>query len=224
MKYLKSVDTGIWRISQPVDIGPIKMKSNSTVIKLNDDSLWINSPPELNSQLIEELRGLGQVKYVIAPNLQHHLFFRQFLNTFPEAQGFCAPGLKIMNENDISLNNPVNFPWKDEVQGLYIEGLPVLNETIWYHHKTSTLIVTDLLFNFCDDNKGLMRFLARVLGVYQKLRMSRTMKLMIKDKTRFADSIKKLSDWDIKRIVLAHDQVIEKDCKSKLSNAFSWIL
>lgn len=224
MEYLKKVDSGLWLISQPVEIGPIKMKSTSTVIRLDDESLWINSPPKLNDQLIEELRILGRIKYVIAPNLQHHLFFRQFLNAFPEAQGFCSPGLKIMNENDISLNNPVNFPWKDEIQGLYIEGLPVLNETIWYHQNTSTLIVTDLLFNFSKDNKGLMRFFARILGVFEKLKMSRTMKLMIKDKTRFKDSIKKISDWDIKRIVLAHDQVIEKDCNLKIKDAFSWIL
>jgi len=118
---------------------------------------------------------------------------------------------------------PTPGPWQDELQSWFIDGLPVLSETVWFHERTGTLLLTDLLFCFGTHNTGLARLVARLLGVYDRLGMSLTMKLMTKDKQALRRSIEPLLLLPVQRIVLAHDQIIEKQPTIRLREAFEWL-
>jgi hypothetical protein len=195
-----------------------------TVIRLRSGALWVHSPIEPTPGLLAELSSLGEVRYVLAPNRTHHLFFRRFLKSFPKAEGFVAPGLA-KKVNDLSQYPvvPAPGPWQNELRSWFIDGLPVLSETVWFHEKTGTLLLTDLLFCFGTNNTGLARLAARILGVYDRLGMSLTMKLMTKDKKALRRSIEPVLLLPVQRIVLAHDQVIEEQATKKLKEAFEWL-
>ena len=113
--------------------------------------------------------------------------------------------------------------WAPDLQATSIEGLPVLNETVWFHPSSGTLILTDLLFCFGQDNSALSRLVARLLGVYGRLGMSRSMKALVTDKAALAASVGKLLRLEVRRIVLAHDQIIEDDASQHLEQAFRWL-
>ena len=51
----------------------------------------------------------------------------------------------------------------------------MLTETVWFHHDTGTLVVTDLLFCFSPTTRGVTAFVATLLGVNGKLGMTRSM-------------------------------------------------
>ena len=160
---------------------------------------------------------------VVAPNLSHSLFFLDFLESYPSAKGYVAPGVDTKNRD--LMDFPVIGPsaWKSDLDGVFVEGLPVINETFWLHKATGTLILTDLLFCF-ERNKDLFtKLVACLLGVYGKMSMSRTMKLMIKDNRMFRESINKLQELDIKKIILSHDQIIHENANQKFNEAFSWL-
>jgi hypothetical protein len=88
------VPNALWHAQQPLKFGPISLTTRMTVVRLRDRTLWIHSPISPTRVLIEELRSFGRVSYVVAPNKSHHLFFLEFLNAFPAAEGFIAEGLE----------------------------------------------------------------------------------------------------------------------------------
>jgi Domain of unknown function (DUF4336) len=195
-----------------------------TVVRLRDGSLWVHSPISPTPDLIDDLRSLGTVRYVVAPNKSHHLFFLAFLNAHPDAQGLVSAGLELKRPDLSRFQQiPREAPWTSEIQGFFIEGLPILNETVWFHIDSGTLILTDLLFCFGESNRGIAALVSKLLGVYGKLGMSRTMKLAVKDKRALARSVLPSLSLPVQRVVVAHDQIVEEQPQQKLKEAFAWL-
>lgn len=217
------VDGQIWSVRHKVRTGPLSIPVRSTIVKLADGGLWICSPPPPTPALREALRAIGPVRRVVAPNLQHHRFFAGFLASVPEAEGFVAPGMadkspalgghRVLGETD----------WPDDLEGVFVDGLPVLNETVWRHRATGTLIVTDLLFAFGADNQPLLRLVARLLGVDRRLGMSLTMKLAVKDQPALRRSVDRITSRPVQRIITAHDRIITSAAEDALATAFAWL-
>lgn len=213
----------IWHAQQTLTFGIFDIRSRASFVKLADGVIWVHSPIQPSPELVREINEIGPVKYVVAPNRSHHLFFLPFLQAFPDAQGFIAPGLA---EKRPDLQNyPVlpaaeDAPWTAELESLFIEGLPVINETVWFHKESGTLILTDLLFCFGSENSLAARVAAWVLGVYRRLAMSRTMKQLVRDKAALARCADRILAWDVRQVVLAHDQIIRTDAKRQLAEAF----
>lgn len=195
-----------------------------TVVRLRDGSLWVHSPISPTRELIQELQKIGSVRYVVAPNKSHHLFFLAFLDAYPSAQGFIAAGLELKRPDLKRFpHTSREAPWSSEIEGFFIEGLPILNETVWFHDDTGTLILTDLLFCFSEASRGATGLVAKLLGVYGKLGMSRTMKLATKDKQALARSVLPLLSLPVQRVIVAHDQIISEQSIAKLTRAFAWL-
>jgi hypothetical protein len=218
------VPNSVWHAQQPLKFGPISLTTRMTVVRLRGGSLWVHSPISPTHALIDELQKVGVVRYVIAPNKSHHLFFLAFLKAYPSAEGFIAAGLELKRP-DLSRFPQVSSeaPWRSEIQSFFIEGLPILNETAWFHVHTGTLILTDLLFCFAETNRGITALVAKLLGVRGKLGMSRTMKLATKNKQALARSVFPLLSLPIQRVVVAHDQIVNEQPLAKLTQAFAWL-
>ena len=218
------VPNSIWHAQQPLKFGPISLTTRMTIVRLRDGSLWVHSPIAPTPDLVDELQKVGIVRYVVAPNKSHYLFFLAFLNAYPSAQGFIAAGLE-KKRPDLSRFSqlPREAPWGSELQGYFIEGLPILNETAWFHGDTDTLILTDLLFCFSESNRGITRLGTKLLGVHGKLGMSRTMKLATKDKQALARSVLPLLSLPVQRVIVAHDQIVNEQPIAKLTLAFAWL-
>ncbi len=218
------VPNAVWHAQQALKFGPISLTTRMTVIRLDDGSLWVHSPISPTRELVDQLRGIGTVRHVLAPNKSHHLFFLDFLEAFPSAQGYIAAGLELKRP-DLSRFPQISSeaPWRSEIQGFFIEGLPILNETVWFHSSTGTLVLTDLLFCFSEENRGISGLVTKLLGVHGKLAMSRTMKLVTKDKRALARSVMPLLSLPVQRVIVAHDQIVNEQPMEKLTQAFAWL-
>jgi hypothetical protein len=219
------VPDSVWHAQQPLRFGPLSLSTRMTVVRLSSGYLWIHSPVTPTDDLRGALQQIGPVRAVVAPNKSHHLFFREFLNAYPDARGWVAPGLKAKRLDLADVPElGAAAPWDDELTPYFIQGLPIINETVWFHVPSRSLILTDLLFCFGKTNAVALRLVARVLGVLEELAMSRTMKLAVKDRKALAASVKPLLDLPVERIVLAHDQVITSEARTRLRRAFAWVL
>lgn len=51
-----------------------------TIVKLQDSakSLWVHSPIKITEADANYIKSLGQVQYIMAPNLKHHLHIQHF--------------------------------------------------------------------------------------------------------------------------------------------------
>lgn len=215
----------MWHATQAVRFGPVSIDTRMTIVRLPDRSLWVHSPIHPDEDLTAAIRARGKVAYVVAPNLSHHLHFMDFLEAFPWARGFVPPGMG--NKRPDLIGYPAirscGMPWSDALEGVFIDGLPILNETAWYHPSSGTLILSDLLFCIGAGKSLLPRTLARMLGVHQRLAMSRTMRMLVKDKAAFVQSVAVLRRYDIRRVIVAHDQIVETEAASQFDAAFRWI-
>ena len=157
---LKEVDQNIWivdgdLIQMDMKIFNLPFQTRMTVIKLNDGKLWIHSPIAPNEKLFTELDALGRVAYLISPNKIHYAYIEDWKKRYPYAQAWSSPGVEeraksqnVMVEFDAPLTDKAPDLWSDEIDQLIFKGSSVIEEVVFFHKSTKTLIVTDLIENF----------------------------------------------------------------------------
>ena len=231
---LRSVDRNIWVKETPFKSLGIEVGTRMTIIRLSGGRIALISPVKLDRQTIFQIDTLGQVKYIIAPNLFHHLFFQACQNIYPEAIAICAPGLKAripqIESDYIFTQDKVDF--NGEIEYLLLAGFPASvptesatsNEIAFYHVESKTLILTDSVFCFDRSFPLLTQLFSRIIGCYQQLRPSISNKLIIKDKNIIIASITKLLQWDFKRVIMAHGTIVEENAKERLKLGYEWFL
>ena len=214
----------IWHATRPVAFGPVTVTTRMTVVRLADGGLFVHSPIAPDDALHAALSDIGPVRHVVAPNRSHHLFFADFLAAFPDARGYVAPGLADKRPDLAAYPAlPADAPWSSDLDAYAIGGIPALNETAFFHRGSGTLILTDLLFSFGPGNRGLKRLLARLLGVHDRLAMSRTMKLLVKDRAALARSVAPLRALPVQRVLVAHEDSVDRDAAARFDAAFAWL-
>jgi hypothetical protein len=170
--------------------------------------------------------GAGAGAFIIAPNRFHHLYVGPCAAAYPAATVFGAPGLAT-KRRDLVMRQLGHAPepgWEQDLGQVFVEGVPTLNETVWYHYKSRTLIVTDLCHYMAGDLPLSSRLYAGVMGVRRRLAVSNGVRLVIRDRAALARSVRKILQWDIDRVVLAHNVILERHAYDALKRAFEEVL
>lgn len=223
---LQAVANQIWVIAHPFEILKVKMGTRTTVVRLSNGSLWLLSPGGGLAQLKTELEALGPVTAIVAPNTMHHLFLPEVVALFPEARLYGPKGLKRKQPGLAIEALAAEAPalWQDDLQQIRLEGMPMLQETAFFHPLSRSLIVTDLVFNLQHSDHAWSRLFMRLNDAYGKLGPSRMLRQMaIKDPVALAQSLEKVLAWDFDRIVLSHGELVESGGKARLREAFERI-
>ncbi len=192
------------------------------------------SPIKINKITIDELSEIGKVHFIIAPNLYHHLFVADFQALYPGAGLLVAPGLELkraeLKVDRILDRNTPQF-W-DEVEYLYFDGFNILDfngpsplqEVVFFHRESQTLILTDTAFYFDASFPWITQLVTRVIGGYNRLSPSVLEKFANKEKDKIEESIRQILRWDFKRIIMAHGSIVENEAKKQLTTGYEWFL
>ena len=211
--------------SAPFNLGGVEIGNRMTVIKCNNDKLWVHSPIILDTKAQQVLSAMGNITWTISPNLFHYLHIHTFQTQFPSSKLFGVSGIE-KKEKRYSFNylddHAKKQLWTPHIQQIQIQGMPNVNEVVFLHPKSKTLIVTDLLFN-CYPTKLWSKLFFKLNGAYNKCCSTRIFKSFISDKNKFKDSINQILTWDFDRIILTHGNIIEKNSKQVFEKAFSWL-
>lgn len=145
------------RFRPPADgfeIEHLPFTTRMTLVRLRDGALWVHSPIALTPRLRLEVEALGPVRYLIAPNTFHYAFLIAWLTAYPDALSYGAPGVsKRARDNgvalylDRTLGAAADPAWAEEIEQLLVMG-SVMNEAVFLHRPSRTLILTDLIENF----------------------------------------------------------------------------
>jgi len=100
----------------------------------------------------------------------------------------------------------------------------VLNEWVFFHAASRTLILTDAAFHFDDSFPLVNQLAARVLGCYGQLSPSLFEKVALEDKAALKMSIEGVLEWNFERVIMAHGRVIEKGGKAMLRAGYERFL
>jgi len=227
---LNKISDNIWIYDgSTVPFLGLPFSTRMTIVRLLSGELWIHSPEIICSQLQEELQQLGNVKYVISPNKLHHLFLSEWVEKYPKAEYYAAPGL-IKKRSDINftkeLSNTSDLEWNSEINQIVFQGSPIMEEVVFFHVASRTLILTDLIENF---NPNVFNWwqtvVARLTGVVSPngktpidWRIS-----FIFGKKKAKQALRKIVEWKPDNIIISHGECIIGDGLNFLNKSFKWL-
>ena len=102
-----------------------------------------------------------------------------------------------------------------------MRAFPPLNEIVFFHRKTRTLIFTDLLFNITRHDSAYARFLLRLDGAFHGPAIPRSFRLLLRRRrVECAAFLHRLLSWDFDRAILAHGEIINSGAKPAVERAW----
>jgi hypothetical protein len=224
---LQPVAQDIWQIPHHFTTLGLRISSRMTVVRLSANRLWLHSPVPVSPQLRAQLEALGEVAFIVAPNKAHHLFVGDCAAAFPHAAVFGAPGLA-RKRPDLpglrELGALADPGWQKELGQVFVEGIPLLNETAWFHRPSRTLVLTDLCQWWQGSMPASSRLYAALTGVRQQLAVPYTIRLAVKDRPALSRSVHRIFEWDFERVVVAHNAIVEEHARDAVRRAFADVL
>ncbi len=224
---LRQLAPDLWIADARVRNGPFEFGTRMTVIRLRDRGLVLHSPIRLVPELRGELAALGEVRAVIAPNRHHHLFAADYPAGYPDALLFAAPGLAT-KRSDLKfaeeLGDESPALWRAELEQHVFRGAPFVNEVVFFHPASRTVLFTDLVFNLARGDGNLpTRIFFGALGAAGRFGPHRMMRLFIRDRAAARESVARILGWDFERVTMTHGDVLERGGRDAVRRAFEYL-
>lgn len=231
---LQEIDQDIWVVEQPFRYFGISIGTRMTVIRLADQALLVISPVQLTSAIARQLNGLGAVKHIVAPNLYHYLFAASFKQAYPEATFWATSELGLKRPDlpiDQTICDPVSPTWQG-VEQIYFDGFrtvglggfDALNEWVFFHPSSRTLILTDAAFHFDQSFPVITQIATRLIGSYESLSPSLLEKVATTEKDKVKRAVEKVLVWDFERVIMAHGSLVVQAGKTQFRQGYEQFL
>ena len=170
---LKKIADNLWivdgeEVLMNFKLFKVPFSTRMTVIRLQNGGLWVHSPIKPSDNLLFEIKQLGEVKHLIAPNVLHYSYINEWHELFPEAEVWLARGVqKRARKSGMNLDYGHELEkanWNEEILFMTFEGSFYVKEVVFFHTESSTLILTDLIENIEAENLSLFEKLLFKIG------------------------------------------------------------
>ena len=226
MDALTPLATDLWVATRPLPIAVGDIGTRMTVVRLADGGLFLHSPVRLDADTRLALDALGPVRCVVAPSAVHHLFVGDYLAAYPEARAFGAPGVAKKRPDlrfSAELSDEAPPEWRAALEQHLFRGAPMMNEVVFFHPSTRTLLLTDLAFNVRDAPAGRARLFCWLVGAVGRFGPHRIVRFGIRDRRVAAESVRRILAWDFDRVVVTHGDVLESGGRRAFAEAFAFL-
>lgn len=232
---LQKFADNVYIAEYPISFAGCKFNARMTVIALSDGTLALHSPCDIDTALKNEIERLGPVSCIIAPGNYHYLHVAQCKETFPSAQVYVSPGLdkkqpKLMQLDGAKVLHDDDLLDKD-VSHIFLSGNRIINEIVFYHVPSKTLVLTDSIEYIGDetrsDTNGILRMWWFIMRMWNKPKPAPEYQMgwWCKNKQESRDCMENiLNKWDFERVIIAHGQNITFDCKAVVRQAWGFVL
>ena len=226
MAQLRNVAKDLWVIDHPLRVGGLQLGTRTTMGRLASGSLWLHSPGPLQPELTAEIVALGPVQALVAPNAMHHLYLTQNVQAFPQATVYVSPALPAKIKDPLTYEILSEDPpalWRDDIAQHMTQGIPKLQEAVFFHRTSRTLILTDLAFHIRQSDSWFTRLFMHLNGAYGHFGPSRIFRTLVKDRAALRSSLDRMQQWDFDRVIVAHGDVLERDGKASMQTQYTWV-
>ncbi|WOF72415.1 DUF4336 domain-containing protein [Parvibaculaceae bacterium PLY_AMNH_Bact1] len=202
------------------------------VVRLQKGGLWIWSPIKPTPELLSEVRALGAVQHLVSPNKLHYLFMGAWAGVFPDAK-LWGPSSTIAKcpdlEFETALAETPPTDWADEIDQVWMQGSPALDEIVFHHKSSGTTILADLSENFsaaflAEHWKPWARWIARrwkIVEGWGYAPLEWRLSFIFRKPARAAKT--RILDWPTEQVVMAHGEWQPSDGQAFLKRAFAWL-
>lgn len=231
MPGLHEFGKNLWIAEGPLvrDMG-LLFPTRMTVTKLATGDLWVSSPVAVPSETLGEIVGKGPVRYLVAGTPRHVWRLSDWHNLFPEAELWGPkPSPLTLKKGHLPftgiLGDTPPTGWAVDLDQFPFKGNPLIEEVIFFHKPSRTVILDDLIQNVPPlEGKPLRNAIFRLAGAaYPNGGVPLDGRLTFVHRDLARRSLEKLLSWDFDKLILAHGVCIEKDAKPFVERAFSWL-
>lgn len=202
-----AVPGAIWVTERPVWFGGVRLRSRTTVVRLSGDALWVHSPCAPSAEVCAALDAIGEVRWIVVPNRYHHLEAPATAARYPKAHVVGPPSALQRNPGvrlTHRLDDPEYVRATPELTPFELGGVPFLDETVFFHAASGSLIAADLLISACARDHWTWRAAARLFGRYEKVATPPDVRMKTRASAAAAESIARIGALPIERILVAH--------------------
>ena len=230
---LEKVADNIWLAEGDlVNFHGFAYPTRSVIVQLAGDNLWVWSPIQLSGSLQAAIDRLGMVRHLVSPNKIHHLFLSDWHAAYPEAL-LWGPKSTIEKESELNFEGALTDSpppeWNEEFDQVWFNGSKFMDEIVFFHRASRTVILADLSENFSNEFlranwRTWQIWLAKIWGIvegrgYAPLEWRFT--FFDRQATRAARD--QVLAWNATQVIMAHGEWQSVDGHSYLERSFSWI-
>ena len=232
MSDLKTFAKNVWIVDGPPvrDFG-VMFTTRMTVVKLCDGSLWVSSPVPAPFDTLKRITESGPVRYPVAATPRHVWRLERWRTLFPDAQLWTARTTPFtLKQGRLPLAGILGeeppHDWADDLDQLAFKGNPLIEEVLFFHKESRTVILDDLIqIHPMVKGKPFRNALFKLEGVASPHGgVPLDIRLSFINRKLARRSLEKLFSWDFDRLIIAHGVCIEKDAKPFVERAFRWLV
>lgn len=223
-------------------------------MRLPSGNLAVFSPPPHTPEVQETVQTLGTVKYLICPDLEHHIWLDVWNKEYPEAKVIGPDGLGqkrdksdvakikfdvVFRSNDAE-SRKVDEEFDKEFNTAYVPE-HANKELVFNFVRERTLIQADLFFNLPaieqyskspeNPHSGITTKAINAAGgttgsalLWQQRLLWHMISIGNGNRGGFNKSVAAIDKWDFDRIIPCHGDVIETGGKGIFRRLFAWHL
>lgn len=215
----------LWTDSQPLVLAGLPVGRRVAVARAADGRLVVFSPLQGTPENIAALRALGDISALVVPSRFHDLFYPNYFRAFPDARFLGSRAILAEHPDwpltEIRDDTPELAGFAHQMIG----GMPKVDEQVFLHRASRTLLIADALFNVPAPAGLLGRLVSWAADIGGDApRQSRFGRMNVRDRAAFAASVAAVAAWDFDRIVPGHGEVIERDGPRVWREAFRTLL
>ena len=207
---IKKIDVGVWCLESYFRSLGCRGSLRMTILE-TQTGLLLYSPVALDAEIVASIRALGTVTDIVAPNLFHHMYLRQCVAAFPDANCWVPEGLseKIGAVDGAQIIKPdLVFGNDSGIKKFTLTGHRI-KETMIFHEPSRTLLTADLLYNYQSEQYPAEKLFFWMIGNYGRPNVAFYHRFSVKDKSSIQCMIDTVTSWPINRIVMSHGRIIE---------------
>ena len=234
---LKPVADNIWIadggiIHMDMVVAKVPFSTRMTIVRLSDGSLWCHSPIAPDEQLFRQIDALGEVRHLVSPNYIHYAHIGAWKKRYPQAAAWASPNVrqraakqKITVCFDKDLADTAPEDWSADIAQHIFSGSKVMQEAVFFHRASKTLILTDLIENFETDKMNwFWRSVMKLAGnTDPDGKAPIDMRATFTDRAAARASLAAIKAWQPEKIILAHGRCYWENGAAELERAFRWL-
>lgn len=202
----------LWTDYAPLKLAGLPVGRRVCVARNAHGKLVVFSPLRGSPKNIAALRGLGEVAAFVVPSRFHDLFYPDYFAAFPHARFLGNAGGRAEHPDwplhDIARDTPELAGFDSRL----LAGMPKMDEQVFLHRASRTLIVADALFNVPQPSGLLARLVGKLADIGGGApRQSLFGRMNVKQRAPFVAALQEIAAWDFDRIVPGHGEVVERD-------------
>ena len=225
MPQLEKLADNVWIASSDHSMLGLHLGTRMTVVRLTNGGLLLHSPVPMSPNLRGELDALGPVRHIVCPNMFHHVYAGEAVAAYPDALLHGPRGLRRKRKDlafGADLSDTPHPDWGRDLVSLTIQGC-MLEETVFFHPASRTLVSSDLVENFDSSPHWPTRMYLKLTGLEGKITWSPLLRVVYRDRKAARACIDRVLEWPFTRVVLAHGRPILDNAHASVERGLAWL-